>query len=311
MPEEVTFYSKNEIQCPVCGVNFKREDLLSGRGRLNAGELTNELRRMYIPTQKFGEINPLLYPVTVCPNCFYAAFVDDFTRAKDKTYDKLREYQNVRAQYLIKIFGKVPDFLERRDLTAGVASYILAVSSYPFFERKKFSPTIKMGISSLRLAWLFGDLMTATKEPHYGELQQGFYKKAAEFYDQALANQSNASEPLDYCPWLGPDTDVNYGYDGFLYVSAVLKYKMSIYMEDPFQKVKVFESTKRILSKVFGIGRKAREKPEVLLNMARDMYDKIGVEMDELKAKLGDIEGLMDDIPEVPDEGTVGAGGEE
>ncbi len=301
MPEDVTFYSKNEIQCPVCGANFRREDLLSGRGRLNAGELTNELRRMYIPTQKYGEVNPLLYPITVCPNCFYSVFAEDFLRPKEKVCDRLRDYQNVRAQYLIKLFGRVPDFLEKRDIYSGVASYILAISTYPFFEKKKFSPTIKMGVSSLRVAWLMGDLIQATKQPHFGELQQGFYKKAAEFYDRALANQSNASEPLDYCPWLGPDTDVNYGYDGFLYVNAVLKYKMSIFVEDPFEKVKIFESTKRILSKVFGIGRKARDKPEILLNMARDMYDKIGGEMDELQKSLGDIEELTADVPDVPD----------
>jgi uncharacterized protein (DUF2225 family) len=243
----------------------------------------------------------LLYPITVCPNCFYAAYPEDFTRAKDKTYDRIREYQNVRGQYLIKIFGRVPDFLEKRDLQAGVASYILAISSYPFFEKKKFSATIKMGISSLRTAWLFGDMLQTTKEAHFGELQMAFYKKAAEFYETALANQTNASEPLDYCPWLGPDTDVNYGYDGFLYVLAVLRYKMSIHMEDPYEKVKIFEGTKRILSKVFGIGRKARDKPEILLSMARDMYDKIGLEMEELQKSLGDIEEITSDIPDVPD----------
>ncbi len=40
----MTFFSKEEIKCPVCGAAFYREEMRTGRGRLIAGELTEELR---------------------------------------------------------------------------------------------------------------------------------------------------------------------------------------------------------------------------------------------------------------------------
>ena len=40
--KKTTFFSKNPIMCPVCDTSFYKEDLLSGGGRLIAGELTDE-----------------------------------------------------------------------------------------------------------------------------------------------------------------------------------------------------------------------------------------------------------------------------
>ncbi len=150
MAEDITYYSKNDIECPICETGFKREEMLTGRGRLNAGDLTDELRRKYIPTQKYGKVSPLIYPVTVCPNCLYAADDYDFLSIPQKAKQNIENYKVVRAEYLIKIFGKIPKFSEKRDIVSGAASYILALSCYPFFDKKKFSPTIKIGIYSLR-----------------------------------------------------------------------------------------------------------------------------------------------------------------
>jgi hypothetical protein len=294
MPEEITFYSKREIICPVCNTPFKREDLLTGRGRLNAGELTNELRRMYISTQKYGDINPLIYPITVCPNCYYASEKEDFTKISSKTAERLADLRSVRAQYVMKIFGYVPDFFEKRDLVAGIASYIFAISSYSVFEKKKFSPTVKCGVASLRAAWLFGDLFRESQNTVYQELSEVFYRKAADFYTIALQNQYNGKEGLDYANWLGPDTDYNFGYDGFLYICGILRYKNTVYIEDPYEKIRVYEEVKRTLSKVFGMGRRAKDKPQILLDLARDVYDKIGEEVGELKSSLEGGGGAVD-----------------
>ncbi len=287
MPEDVTFFSKEEITCPVCGTNFHREELLTGRGRLNAGKLTEELRRLYIPTQKYGAINPLIYPVTVCPNCLFASADEDFEKLPPKVIPKVAEYRDVRAKYLVKIFGRIPDYTQKRDLVAGTASYILAISSYGFFDARKFSPTIKRGIYALRTAWLMRDLLDQTKDNRYQELSEVFYKKAAEFYELAMERQAKAIEPLESCRNLGPDTDHNYGYQGVLYVLGMLKYKMSLYIEDPYEKIKVYEEVKRILSKVYGFGKKKKDTPEVLLNLSRDVRDKINAELATLEVQLG------------------------
>ncbi|MDR1127800.1 MAG: DUF2225 domain-containing protein, partial [Treponema sp.] len=36
---KISFHSKEEYQCPLCGTGFHREELLSGSGRLIAGIL--------------------------------------------------------------------------------------------------------------------------------------------------------------------------------------------------------------------------------------------------------------------------------
>lgn len=290
MAEEITFYSKNDTECPVCGTAFKREEMLTGRGRLSAGELTNELRRNYLPTQKYGTVFPLIYPITVCPNCLYAADDYDFLSLPQKAIQNINNFKEIRAQYLIKIFDKIPKFVEKRDLISGTASYILAISCYSFFDKKKFSPTIKIGICSLRAAWLMSDIFQQTNDQKYQELSELFYKKASEFYDLALNNQTKAIESLDGAKNLGPDTDKNFGYDGLLYVDAILKYRTAHYVEDPYDKLQIYEDVKRVLSKVFGIGKKAKDKPEVLLNFAKIIYEKMGEEMETLQMSLGEME---------------------
>jgi len=292
MPEEVTYFTKEEIECPICLSSFRREELLTGRGRLNAGELTDELRRYFIPTQKYGKVNPLLYPITVCPNCFYATDDYDFLSVSDKVKQNLKDLREIRAKYLMKIFGFIPNYNEKRNLYSGCGSYILAISCYPFFDKKKYSPTIKRGIYSLRTAWLFNDLFDETKEQKYKELAWIFYKKASEFYSEAIENQTKGIEPIENVKNFGPDVDKNYGYDGVLYVAAVLKYKTSNTIEDPEKKLKAYEEVKRILSKVFGVGKKAKDKPEVLLNFAKDIYEKIGQESEKFDNML---KGLKED----------------
>jgi len=63
----ISYYSKDQIECPVCGAKFKREEMYSGGGRVIAGDLTEELRRLYEPSAKYGEVYPLIYSMTVCP----------------------------------------------------------------------------------------------------------------------------------------------------------------------------------------------------------------------------------------------------
>ncbi len=304
MAEDITYFSKDEIHCPVCGADFRREDLLTGRGRLSAGELTNELRRTYQPTQKYGSVNPLIYPITVCPSCLYATDDFDFLSVPQKTVPNIQKYRTVRADYLLKVFGKIPDFKNRRDLISGVASYILAMSCYSFFDKRKFSSTIKTAIYSLRSAWLFSDLFNETRDARYQELSGLFYRKASQGYDQAIENQTKAVESLDGVKNLGPDTDKNFGYDGVLYVSAILKYKTAYAVDDPYEKLKIYEQVKRTLSKVFGIGKKAKDRPEVLLNFSKDIYEKMAEETAGLQSSLGQIEQSVTTIPALEGDGS-------
>ena len=289
MGSGLTYFSNKEIACPVCGSKFKREELQLGGGRLNAGELTDELHRQYLTTQKYGDVFPLIYPITVCPNCLFSAEKDDFLVVPQKNIPKLKEYAEVRAKYLINVFGAVPDFFVERDLTTGFSSYLLSLSCYPFFDPKRQAPSVKMGIFALRAVWILNDLNKQEEKSDYQELINIFYRKALFYFDLALDLQTKG-EPLDGCKWLGPDVDVNFGFDGVLYVDAMLKYKTIQFIEDPIEKVSVYDTAKKIVSRVFGSGRKAKDKPGPLLAIARDLYDKMGVEMEELKSSLDQLE---------------------
>jgi hypothetical protein len=86
--QKLTFFEKKQTACPVCDSKFFQEDLLSGGGRLIAGDLTKELRRRYEGSRKYGEVRPLLYAVTVCPVCYFAAFPQDFAALPDTNVKK-------------------------------------------------------------------------------------------------------------------------------------------------------------------------------------------------------------------------------
>ena len=114
MTEESTrssYFSKKVSVCPVCSTNFSREDLLTGRGRLIAGEITRELRRHYEPSQKFGEVYPLIYPVTVCPVCRYSAYPQDFSEVPERSLPELIDGTEQRQASLEKILPGL-DFTE-------------------------------------------------------------------------------------------------------------------------------------------------------------------------------------------------------
>ncbi len=286
MPD-LTFFSKDPIECPVCGYQFRREELMSGGGRLNAGKLTEELRRLYIPTQKWGKVNPLIYPITVCPNCFYSAFKEDF-RNKYLTESEimaLENYRKVRGEYAIAIVGNV-DFEKPRDLNHGLLSYILAVSCYPFLS-KKVAPSFKKALASLRAAWLAGDLLDETKNHMYARLQLLLYRKSLEFYSEFLENQSKGKETIDSIKFFGPDTDKDFGFDGVLYICAVLKYKLLFLEEDINRKLEILSECKRYIAKFVGIGKKSVDKPSDVIELGRDLYDRMSKDEEDLKSQLG------------------------
>ena len=118
--KKITFFSKEAVRCPVCGAAFHREELFSGR--VNAGDLTDELHRKYIPMRDFGEVQPLAYDVTVCPSCFYAALRSDFSSVPQKSLEVLERETSTRITQVQKVFEGL-DFQGARGIPEGAASY--------------------------------------------------------------------------------------------------------------------------------------------------------------------------------------------
>jgi uncharacterized protein (DUF2225 family) len=280
----ITFFSKEAIHCPVCGASFHKEDLLSGSGRLIAGDLTDELRRLYEPSKKYGEIYPLVYYSVVCPVCLYAAFPKDFVEqgSESETIDRLREQRRRRIADVNLIFKSL-DFTSPRKLEEGAASYVLALMCYDH-SKYIYAPTIKQGISAVRAAWLLGDLHRQQPNQNYDYLAKLFYRKGRFFYHLAIEKEQTGGESMGSVAHLGPDVDKNYGYDGVLYLTGLLEYKYGP-QKDLIKRIQHLDRARKIISRVHGMGRASKAKPSIILDKAKDMHHLLG---EEIRVLQGD-----------------------
>jgi uncharacterized protein (DUF2225 family) len=247
-----------------------------------AGELTDELRRLYEPTEKYGEVYPIIYPVTVCPDCYYAAYQGDFSEIASETAEKLDDQRNNRINTAGALFKQL-DFESPRGLEEGIASYLLAISSMEYFP-PVMSPTIKRGLSALRAAWLCGDLHRKQPGEHYDYVQSIFYHKAWYFYRLALQRDEEGKEGIADVKQLGPDVDQNYGYDGVLLIAATLEYKHGP-QDDPEKRKKLLEQAKSTVGRLFGLGKASKNKPQTILERARELHRMINEELKQTGAE--------------------------
>jgi uncharacterized protein (DUF2225 family) len=276
---KISFQSKESYVCPVCGEVFHREELLTGSGRLIAGDLTDELHRLYEPSLKYGTIYPLAYQATVCPECWFAAMDKDFLSFPKSNRQKMIADQEKRKSDILQIFPNV-DFRESRGLISGAASLYLVLRCYDFFP-KEFSPTIKQGIAALRAGWLLDEMNVKYPGQHYDWVARLFKKKAQFLYNDAIRREQSGIESLSSLSAFGPDTDKNYAYEGALYLCALLKSKYGP-MADAAQRTASLEDARRTVAKIFGMGKSSKAKPGTLLESARALYDKINREIAQI-----------------------------
>ncbi len=281
--QTVTFFSKHINTCPACNTEFQKEELQTGRGRINAGDLTLELRRMYIPTQKYGVVNPLIYTMLVCPSCYLAGFPNDFVNIPKEKIQQIQNEAENRHTLIKQIFGKDLDFTEPRDTVEGLASYILAFACTIFLQPEQ-SPTARRGLFSLRAAWLADDLYKASKLEHFKELSDALYYQAYINYDLCLELQLKNKEPFDGFVWMGPDIDTNFGYDGLLYIIALLTHK-HLHLHTQEEQIVKLGGIKKVLSKIFGNGKAAKNKPAILVTNAKESYTKANTLLKQLADK--------------------------
>jgi hypothetical protein len=266
--------------CPICDAKFFREDLLSGGGRLIAGDLTKELRRLYEPSKKFGAIHPLAYPITVCPICYFAALPQDFTSVPDASVKKAEVNTDDRRQSVSSIFPQL-DFTSPRTLREGVASYFFAAMCYDFYDRKS-NPTFKAGLASLRAAWLLSEIHKSEPGENWDHLGLMFYRKAHFYYSLALERESAGQEAFDAALAFGPDLDKNYGYYGVIYLAAYLDFKYGPVL-DPQKRIVALQYARRMMAKIFGVGKSSKNRPSAILDNAKEVYEQMGAEIEKLQ----------------------------
>jgi uncharacterized protein (DUF2225 family) len=273
---KVSFFSKNPITCPACGAKFRKEDILSGGGRMIAGSLTEELHRLYEPSVKYGEVYPLAYNSTVCPECWFASTEADFPLLPDFKVEAVNADQERRKADTLLILPKT-DFTEPRGLMEAAASQYLTMRCYDFYTKHN-SPTIKQGIAALRTAWFFDELNKKYPRQHYDWLAILFRKKAQYFYNEALEREQKQIETMSSMKSFGPDIDKNYSYEGMLYIYAYLCFKYGPDQGSEDRRA-TLESARRTIAKLFGMGKKSKDKPGAFLDLARKVYNAINEEL--------------------------------
>lgn len=270
---KISYWSKTKCRCPVCQRDFEKEEMLTGGGRMNAGDLTDELHRNYIPSEKYGAVYPLLYAVGACPRCHIAFLWKDFEDITDKnSIDALREDDEKRKQMVSTIFPHY-ELTRERNLLDGAAMYYLALLSYEKVDLA-YAPTFKRALMSLRLAWICKHLDETIPGYNYDYISKVFYQKANFFYEQAVLNETSRVETIAGVNNFGPDIDKNYGYDGMVYLCGLLEYKYGQTADLPLRYKKLDEN-KRAIARIFGLGKSSKAKPGPLLENARNLYDKI------------------------------------
>ena len=252
--------------CPVCENEFFHENLMFGGGRLIAHDITDKLHRQYKPSQTYGKIYPLVYPIIVCPNCFYASMNTDFDKIPKENIDRLRDGREERIEFANKLIGEPIDFSTYRTLKSGGVSYALAIQCYDFFNKKGL-PVIKQAMCSMRAAFTFEDLNIESPNNYFDFLSELFYKKALFLYKHAIELNQKKEQVMETLKVFGPDIDKDYGYDGITYLIGVLTYQYGKRDNEEERKKDLDEAKLYLVN--FGMGKSNVNKPKEILEKSK------------------------------------------
>ena len=279
----ISFFNSQQHKCPICGHSFKHEELLTGGGRLNAERLTTELHRLFRPTEKFGDVYPLIYAIWTCPNCYYSAFPEDFGKPKKEVQENLKteNAMQMRKEIVEQVFEDV-DFLRYRRLQEGIAAYLVGVYAYEYFGVNQ-APVLKQGICAIRAAWLAVHLHYDSPDENYDYLARILYRKAGYFYSRAIELNDTMEQGLTTSAIInyGPDVDHNFGLDGAIYLAGMLQYKYG-QRSNVELRIKRLQEAKIMIARLVGTGRASQSKPTVILSHSRDLYAQINKEINSL-----------------------------
>ena len=174
-----------------------------------------------------------------------------------------------------------------------MASYLFAMMCYDFYD-KKANPTYKAGLCALRSAWLLGDLHAKFPGDNWNYASALFYRKARFYYSMALERESAGAEAFDQNLAFGPDLDKNYGYFGVIYLSAYLDFRYGVAQDDE-KRAAELENARRMMAKIFGVGKSSKNKPSVLLDKAKEIYEQMGEELAKLRPETQSADQAPDD----------------
>ena len=153
-------WQKN-VYCPVCATEFNTYNYKSKSFPV--------LRKESDFHEIYEYLNPLVFDIWVCPECFYAAKKDDFNTLDMKETKIIASEKPKRK----KITGNL-NYRMMRDQELGIASYRLAVMCYQ--HRKPSSGFY--GSIYLKAAWLAREEKKEDQEKEFLELVAHYYEKS-------------------------------------------------------------------------------------------------------------------------------------
>jgi len=210
----------------------------------------------------------------------------DFDKAPKKSLEGLKQNEDERIKKITTLFEGISiDYKTERSIESGTASYVLSTICYSYFDPKQ-CPTAKRAMCTIRTAWLLGDLEETYKNGKFAYFQEVFYKKAHKYYSDTLDFAQTGKEPLGDI-FLGPDSDKNYGYDGVIYLTSLLNFRLAYLEKDPMARGNIYYKSKIMMAKIFGFGKSSKEKPSTILNQAKDLYEQITQYLQQIEEELG------------------------
>lgn len=166
--DETVFWAKI-VECPVSHHPFSALNVRSQHVRAGAEE--SDFYRRY------SGINPLYYALLVCPNCYYAAYADDFaTVTPEEAQRILADSQANRER------DQGYSFRGERDSELAARSFALALRSY---QRRNVRPS--------RLAQLFHHLAWVERDRDNRQREQEYLRQALEYYQKAVDTERTLS----------------------------------------------------------------------------------------------------------------------
>lgn len=153
------------ITCPVCRKKFTAEYV--EKDAMAVIFQDSDFMKSY------KGVNPELYAIYVCPQCFYAAFREDFLNIPWVIIDELSKRKEEREDIVKNV-----DFNKKRNLYLALLSYEVAVACYKF--RRNSSE--KIADIMMKAAWLARDMNS-------WQLERDFLKKALMYYMKAFDHE--------------------------------------------------------------------------------------------------------------------------
>jgi uncharacterized protein (DUF2225 family) len=162
---------KKDVKCPNCRTTFHAWNVRS-QG-INVTDRDSDFMNHY------SGVDPNWYAVWVCPNCYLAAYSDDFANMQSVQLARAK----LRLEEAIKADPKKYDFTYYRDAALALRSYQLAVA---FYDGMKGGNEKCAGLYH-RMAWI-----ERTRGDEQAE--KAYLMKAREYYEKAFTTSDAAKQ---------------------------------------------------------------------------------------------------------------------